>query len=567
MIIADIKTIFNFNPGLVLILLSLIVPILGKKWAAFWAILVSLISFILSFWLLIKGEMDGFRQAFVLVFAFIALIGEVYSKTFSDKVEKMATLVYAGGSISVVLAENWISLIFFWELMAVSSMAIIWSNRSANQEAENSAFRYILMHLLSGNLVLIGAIVVIVQQGNTDIIPLSGQYNLGFWLILIGAGINAGIPPLHTWIPDSYPEATLGGGIFLSSYTTKVGLFLLLLVFNGVDGLVILGSLMAVFGVIMAFLENDMRRLLSYHIVSQVGMMMAAVGTTSPFGVDGAIFHAINNILYKGLLLMVVSSIIYATGKRRISDLYGMAKEFPLLGICFLVGSLAIAGFPFTSGFESKALISQSLLSPAHQLPSILINLAGIGTWLSITMKMNYFIFFRKPPENRNPIEIIRKIPLTMYFSILITTLIVILIGFKQDLIYEILPYSGGREFGGASKHISEYLAIFGGASIPFVLLLKYIAPHDTITTDFDWFYKNWLPKAVYGTSRLIENLFSGSERIVGNFNFKVMEFLNKPNKVTDERGQGLVPFSYNVVNLMIILVIAFIIIISIDIE
>ena len=127
--------------------------------------------------------------------------------------------------------------------------------------------------------------------------------------------------PLHAWLVDAYPEGTVTGSVFLSSFTTKVAVYCLIRIFAGTDFLIWFGVLMALYGACYAIMENDMRRLLSYHIVSQVGFMVAGVGLGTAMALNGATAHAFSHILYKSLLFMCAGAIIYATGIRKINQL------------------------------------------------------------------------------------------------------------------------------------------------------------------------------------------------------------------------------------------------------
>jgi len=162
---------------------------------------------------------------------------------------------------------------------------------------------------------------ILCADGNFDLQLLAGGTGAGYWLVFIGVAVNAAIPPLHTWVADAYPESTPAGTVYMGSFTTKVAIYALIRLFAGTEWLVIVGGLMAVFGACMALIENDLRKLLSYHIVSQLGMMVAGLATGLAVGIDGAALHAAFNILYKGVLLMAAGAVFVATGKKKISEL------------------------------------------------------------------------------------------------------------------------------------------------------------------------------------------------------------------------------------------------------
>ena len=294
-LIREVKRMADFHPGLILIvtgLLALILPEQIRKWAAaagpFVALAVMIgldgdASLTYRFTQSITMDLlhvDTLAWAFGMIFCVIACIAGIYSFDAKDGREKCASLIYAGSSIAVVFAGDWISLICFWEVMAVSSTYLVWAGRT--HRARRASYRYLAMHFFGGNMLLGGAIAICVQNG-WQIEMLTGGSGWAYWFVFIGLAVNGAIPPLHTWAPDAYPEATSAGTVYMGSFTTKVAIYALIRLFAGTEWLVFAGAVMAVFAACMALMENDIKRLLSYHIVSQLGMMVAALGNpTAP---------------------------------------------------------------------------------------------------------------------------------------------------------------------------------------------------------------------------------------------------------------------------------------------
>jgi formate hydrogenlyase subunit 3/multisubunit Na+/H+ antiporter MnhD subunit len=151
-----------------------------------------------------------------------------------------------------------------------------------------------------------------------------------FYLILVGFMINAAVPPLHAWLADAYPEATVTGAIFLSALTTKTAVYTLIRGYPGTELLVWLARVMALYGVVYAVLANDIRRLLAYHIISQVGYMVAGVGMGTAMALNGAASHAFTHILYKALLFMGAGAVIHMTGRSKLTELGGIYRWMPM---------------------------------------------------------------------------------------------------------------------------------------------------------------------------------------------------------------------------------------------
>lgn len=501
----------NLHPGMIMMLFGMLIWVLPECMRKVLSVLAP-ISAGIAFFLLnenskftykitenLKVELinvDRMTLAFMLVFVLISLIAAIYSLETQDKKESGMSAFYAGSIMGIVLAGDSISFIVFWEISAFASTYLIFARNS--RRASRSAFRYILMHGFGGNMLLVGIMIHIAKYG-TEFINISASRDISFWLILIGVAVNAAIPPFNGWLSDSYPESTISGTLYMGSFTTKAAIYALIRFFAGTEFLIWVGAVMAVYAACMAIMENDIRRLLSYHIVSQLGMMVAALAVGSEIGIDGASAHAVTNIMFKGVLLMGAGAIIYATGKSKITELGGLWKKMPITSTCFLIASLAIAGLPFSSGFASKALVTESLTEGGYTVPYLLVTAAGVGTLLSITLKINYFVFFGKTDKN---VEV-SEIPNSMSIAMALGTIVTVFIGVFPETLYNYTTHATiVNPF--TLHHILEYVAIFIGSTIPFVIYLKKMAPHDEISVDFDWFYRRPLNSFIQGISKAI---------------------------------------------------------------
>lgn len=506
----------SIHPGFIMIIMSLLVMILPDKVRKYAFVAAPALAFASVFTLNKNSVMtytinenailnfiryDRLAAIFLLAFCIIALIGTIYGANAKTKQEMAAELMYAGCNMGVVLAGDCLSLIAFWELSALASAYVVYSGH--NKRAERAAFRYLLMHAFGGGMLLAGLLMYISKYGNeiTNLNTISGSPI--FWIVLIGVAVNAAIPPLNSWLPDAYPESTIGGTVFLGSFTTKAAIYVLIRMFAGTTGLLWAGAFMAVYGVLMALLENDIRRLLSYHIISQLGYMIASLAVGGVWGIDGAAAHAFNHIMYKGLLLMCAGAIIYSTGKRKISELGGLGKKMPLVSICFLIASFSISGMPLFNGFVSKALIMHAVEESGHPLAFWLLSAASVGTWLSITLKINYYVFWK--PSDKD-IEV-QPIPLNMKIAMIVGSAICTTTGVFPKLAYNITPYAtDGHPF--TLMHVLEYLILFSGATAVFFLFGKMMEPHDEISLDFDWVYRKGLNRLVLFLSRILHDAF-----------------------------------------------------------
>ena len=281
--------IFNITPGLIYIFggliafflrgylhksLVLIIPIL-----AFFKLITLTSSDVLTVNFLMSDlnflRVDKLSLVFGYVFVISSFFGFLYGITTAKKHEYTSALIYIGSALSVVFARDLITLYIFWELMALSSVILILLR--GNLSSRKSASRYLIVHIVGGLVLLAGILLHIQQTGTTSFSSFTVQ-NLSTWLMLIGVLVNAAAIPFSSWLPDSYPESTVMGGVILSAYTSKTAVYALLRGFAGWDILIWIGLGMAVYGIIYALMENDIRRILSYSIVNQVGFMVVQQG-------------------------------------------------------------------------------------------------------------------------------------------------------------------------------------------------------------------------------------------------------------------------------------------------
>ena len=514
------------QPGLILIifgLLILLIPPQLKKAAVIIGPAVTLC------WIFFY-EADKMSVMFGIIFGIISVIAAVYSLHVNDRFELAAEAVYAGSSISVVFAAHWVGMLIFWELMAVSSWLIVTASRT--KEAGKAGFRYLMVHMLGGNLLLAG-IVIKLSQGQTVIESLTGQADAAYWLILAGVAVNAAIPPFNAWIADAYPESTMGGTVYMGSFTTKVGVFCLIKLFAGTELLLYFGVFMAVWGACMALIENDFRRLFAYHIISQVGYMIASLAIGGEIGIDGASAHAFNHILYKGTLLMCAGTVIAATGKRKISQLSGLAKKLPVTAGCFLIASMAIAGFPLLNGFVSKSLIMNAAAESGFYWAELLLMIASVGTLMSVTLKVNYFVFWGKSTEDIEACE--KDVPLSRKAAMILGAFACIITGLFPDLTYSLTPYgTDGHPF--TVDHVTQYIQLFAAATIAFVMYIDHMKPKEKITLDTDWFYRKPLKYTVLGLSKGIDYVRRKAGDSFGVFFERANEYLHEPRLLITDK-------------------------------
>ena len=441
---------------------------------------------------LVFGRVDRLSLAFGYVFTIITLIGMIFSLHLKHEREHIAAFLYAGSALGVTFAGDFFTLFLFWEIMAFSSVFLILFR--GDKASSAAGIRYLMVHT-TGGLCLLGGIVIYAAGGGGIAFNKLPHEGLGPTLILIGFLLNAAVPPLHAWLPDAYPEATITGIVFLSAFTTKTAVYVLVRGFPGTQILIILGVAMTLYGVIYAMLENNIRRLLAYHIISQVGYMVAAVGIGTELALNGAVAHAYAHIIYKGLLMMGMSSVVFMTGRRKATELGGLYRTMPWTFLLFMIGGFSISGVPLLSGFISKSMVVSAAAETNQTWAFLLLTVASAGTFLSTTLKLPYAVFLGEDKQipAKDP-------PKNMLFAMGLAAFICILLGVWPTLLYRLLPFP--VEYHPYNLgHLVESLQILCATALGFILFLNRVHLQNTISLDTDWFYRKgaaaflWLTK------------------------------------------------------------------------
>lgn len=459
---------------------------------------------------LVLVKADALSRGFAVAFAFIALAGGLYAFHVKTALQPAAALFYAGGSLGVVYAGDFYTLMFFWEIMAVASTVLVWAART--RESRKAGWRYVLVHLFGGGLLFAGILMHAAGGGGTAVAAFApAGATAAAWLILAGVAVNAAVPPLHAWVADAYPRATPAGSVFLSAFTTKVAVYVLLRVFPGWEILIGLGVMMAVYGVVYAMLADDMRGILSYHIISQVGYMVAGAGIGTALAVNGAAAHAINNILYKTLLFMGAGALIQATGKRKLSELGGLARAMPWTVGLYLIGGLSISGMPLFNGFVSKTMVVAAAGKAHIDAAVLLLLLASVGTFLSVGLKLPYFAWFGGKSAKDAPQ--VSPVPRNMTAAMAVAASLCVAFGVAPALLRGFLP---AQEAFNAyvPVHIIEVLEILVFSFAVFWLLKNSLKPKAAVLLDVDWFYRR--PGAAAGRRvvGIVGRFFDATDRL-----------------------------------------------------
>ncbi len=433
-------------------------------------------------------RVDALATLFGAVFALAAFLGALFALDRTSTLELSAAFVYAAGALGVVLAGDWITLFVWWEIMAIASTLVV---ACGGEKAHGPAFRYALVHFLGGVLLMAGIAGEIAMSGTTTITAIKPD-SWARWLILAGILVNAGAPPFWAWVSDAYPASSWSGMVFLSVFTTKTAVYVLLRAFPGAEVLIWVGIIMGIYGVLYAAIENDLRRLIAFAIVSQMGIKVAGVGIGTPLALNGVAAHSAAAVVYTALLVMVAGSVLRQTGRTRMTELGGLADTMPLTAFACMIGALTIAAFPLTAGFVSKSMIIDAAAKQHLAGPWIALTAISIGALLHAGLRLPWLVFFDRTKAQRASDP-----PQSMRIAMALAAVLCMVIGIVPDGLYVLLPHQVPYVPYSAS-HVLVQLQLLAFAALVFYLMRDWLRAAPGITLDLDWLYRRpgkWLAR------------------------------------------------------------------------
>ena len=434
---------------------------------------------------------DSLSLLFGLLFHIAAFLGTVFAFHVQDRLQQAGMLLYAGSALGAVFAGDLISLLIFWEGATLGSVLLILARREPR--AVRAAMRYLVFQLVSGLLLLGGAVILIGETG-TSVFGHIGIGSLGGVLIFVAFGIKCGFPLVHTWLTDAYPESTPTGMVFLSAFTTKLAVYALARGYAGTEVLIPIGTAMTAFPIFYAVIENDLRRVLAYSMINQIGFMVVGIGIGTSLALNGAVSHAFNDVIFKGLLLMSMGAVLHQTGRINGSELGGLYKSMPqTTGFC-IVGAASISAFPLFSGFVSKSMVMSAAVAEGHWIVWILLLFASAGVFHHAGIKIPYFAFFAHDSGIRT-----REAPLNMRIAMAMAAILCVVIGCYPAWLYALLPYPVDYvPYTGSHVLVQVQLLFFSALAFVFLNLAGLYPPElRSLNIDSDWLYRRLLPWAV----------------------------------------------------------------------
>jgi len=457
---------------------------------------------------LVLLRVDRLSLLFGYIYHIIAFITVIYVLHIKSDVEYVAGFIYAGAALGAVFAGDLFTFFVFWEILTIGSVQLIWQRKT--KAAQAAGFRYLMVHAFGGLVLLAGIVMYVREQGSMQF-GLIGLHGLSTYLIFFGIGINCAWPVLHSWLTDAYPEATIGGTIFLSAFTTKTAVYALARAYPGTEILIWIGVVMAAFPIFYAVIENDLRRVLAYSLINQVGFMVVGIGIGTPLAINGATAHAFNDILFKALLFMSVGAVMHRTGTANATSLGGLYKSMPLTAFFCIVGAASISAFPLFSGFVSKSMVMEAAAHGHMTAVWLVLLFASAGVFHHAGIKIPYFAFYSHDAGHR-----VKEAPLNMLIAMGIAAFLCIFIGSYPAPLYSILPYPVDY-VPYTLPHVTAQTQLLFFSALAFTLLLLsgiYPAEIRAVNLDSDWFYRKGSRLFYMLMDRLMNGINRGAEKV-----------------------------------------------------
>jgi len=394
----------------------------------------------------LKIDMLSIFMAFL--FAMTGLFATVYSIKYMEHdtgLTEYYTLLLGmiAGMTGVVFAGDFFTLFVFWELMCLTSYALV-AFRKQRWEPIEAGFKYLIMSAAGSATILLAMSFLYGMTGTVNFAALAASLNnatpdgwlyVTLTLIIVGFGIKAAIVPFHTWLPDAHSAAPSPISAVLSGVMVQTGAYalirILLLVFGSMQPMwQITLALFAVFtmfgGNIVALLQNDLKRLLAFSTIAQMGYIIFGLSMASLSGLTGSLFHIMNHAIIKGLLFLCAGSFVHQVKTRDLRKLKGIRKTMPLTSMFFAIGALAIAAIPPLNGFWSEWMIVTAGIE-AEMIPFSALMLANMVFSVVYYLRVVRMILLDEPTAASKKAT---EAPASMLIPTLILATLCIIIGF-----------------------------------------------------------------------------------------------------------------------------------------
>lgn len=422
----------------------------------------------------INLAIDGLNLLAALIVAGIGALVMIYSFIYMERdtgLDQYYTLylLILAGMMGVALTGDIFNLYVFFEIMCISSYALVAFRRK--WQSIEASIKYMIVSSLGTSFILLGIALLYGLAGSLNIADLAqklGQIDASavfvpLTLFVTGFGIKIAVVPLHMWMPDAYQAAPSAVAALFSGATATVGIYAMVRVVYILFGAFAIGTMLAalglvtmVLGALMALAQRDLKRLLAYSGISQIGYILLGVGLGTVLGIQGGLFHLLNNAIYKTMLFMIAGAIVYRVGTSDMDQLGGLWKNMPVTGTLFAVGALAISGVPPFNGFASKWTIYVAGIEAGQPVFTIIALITSALTLAYFLKALNSIFLGQRPKHLSN----VKETPLPMMFPIMLLAVLCVVFGVLPQLGIDLV-----RPAQEAVMNSSGYIsAVLGGA-------------------------------------------------------------------------------------------------------
>jgi len=397
----------------------------------------------------LRLQVDGLSIVMALISFLLWLAVSIYSINYIkiNLVSYYSLLLIVLGAVQgSVFAKDLISFYVFLEVTAVATYFLIIHKR--NIEALQAGYKYILMTLIGAFLILFSIILVYVDTGSYEVIMVTKSGGIiAPVLFLLGCFVKAGAAPLHIWLPDAHPAAPSPVSAFLSGMMIKIGAYGIIRFifpilnfdlpatnFGELLSLLIMsiGVASMLIGVLLALLQTDVKRLLAYHSISQMGYILLGIGLGTKLGLAGGLYHLANHTMFKGLLFLCMGAVIYSTGTRELDNLGGLWKRMPITTSTCIVAALAISGIPPFNGFASKKVLAEAAANYNYVLKFVMMITAAL-TFASFLKLISYTFF----GELKKQLITVKEVPLLMQLPMIVLAILCVFLGINAQFVLD----------------------------------------------------------------------------------------------------------------------------------
>lgn len=459
-------------------------------------------------------RLDGLAAFMVMVISLLVAVTSLYSLAYVEEyIGKGARYMgffmnlFIASMVALVVVDNAFYFLVFFEMMSLASYFLVITEQ--DKEAVDAGLLYFLIAHAGSVLIMIAFFILYKESGSMDFDSFRQAHlstpmaSVVFLLAFFGFGAKAGMIPLHGWLPRAHPAAPSHASALMSGVMVKIGIFGIIKV--GIDilgatcawwGLVVLafGAVSAVLGVLYALAEHDIKKLLAYHTVENIGIILMGVGvgmigiaTQHPVlavvGILGGLYHLLNHAIFKGLLFLGAGSVMYRVHTKDMELMGGLAKLMPYTAMTFLIGTMAISALPPLNGFVSEWFTYQALFTMSHEGPFIMriagpiaiVMLAITGALAALCFVKVYGISFAGAARSEKAAQA-TEVPLPMILAMVLLAIACIALGVGAPFVSPIIANISSELTGQAAMSVASGSMVYPGTSPQTVLSTPIIA-------------------------------------------------------------------------------------------